>query len=78
LSDVSLIAIVPESECRMPTLMGPVSFFALLASPPAGAAAAALLEAAGLSDWAGPLHPNAAGASAQASKLVQRLINCFS
>ena len=33
-SEVSLMAMVPDSECRMPTLIGPVS--ALGASPAAG------------------------------------------
>jgi hypothetical protein len=39
LSDVSLIAIVPDSEWRIPTLMGPVSFVGLGAGALAAGAA---------------------------------------
>ena len=46
LSDVSLMAMVPESECRMPTLIGPVSALVALSSG-AGAAAGALAVPAG-------------------------------
>lgn len=61
----------------MPTLIGPVSLVAALASGAAAAsgAVAALEEGAGPSDFAaGPLHPTATGASAHASKLIQRVI----
>src|SRR6186713_2606803 len=61
----------------MPTLIGPVSLVAALASGAAAAsgAVAALEEGAGPSDFAaGPLQPMAAGASAHASKLIQRVI----
>src|SRR5438270_12301599 len=50
LSDVSLIAIVPESAWRMPTLIGPLSSAAAGAGAAAGAAAGAVAGAsAGLS-----------------------------
>ena len=38
LSDVSLMAIVPDSECRMPTLIGPLSSAGAAAAGAAGAA----------------------------------------
>ena len=38
LSDVSLMAIVPDSEWRMPTLMGPLSSAGAAAARAAGAA----------------------------------------
>ena len=51
LSDVSLMAIVPESECRMPTLIGPVS--SALAAGAAAAAGAAGASPLGCSSGAG-------------------------
>jgi hypothetical protein len=57
-SDVSLIAIVPDSECRIPTLIvSPVA-----AAGAAGAAADALADA---------VDVDAAGAGAAASSLLQ-------
>src|SRR5690349_9821261 len=47
LSDVSLMAIVPDSECRIPTLIGPLSSAGAAA---AGAAGAAPGAGAGASD----------------------------
>ena len=51
LKDTALMAMVPERECRMPTLMGPVS--GLVVSAGAGAGAAAL-GAAGASFFSHP------------------------
>jgi hypothetical protein len=39
-SDVSLMAIVPDKECRMPTLIGPVSLVGVAAAASTGAGAA--------------------------------------
>src|SRR3954469_24761994 len=62
LSDVSLMAMVPDSECKMPTLIGPVSetLAAAGAAATADAAAGAALVAAAGAASPGPLHPTAA------------------
>src|SRR5215471_20595155 len=55
-SDVSLMAIVPERECRMPTLIGPLSSVAGAAAA-TGAAGAALAGAAAAGVGAGGASP---------------------
>src|SRR5215471_197815 len=55
-SDVSLMAIVPERECRMPTLIGPLSSVAGAAAA-TGAAGAALAGAAVAGAGAGGESP---------------------
>ena len=53
-SDVSLMAMVPDRECRMPTLIGPSSFFSAAAT---GVAATATLVAVS-SSLPLPLQPS--------------------
>src|SRR5688500_13901710 len=62
LSDVSLIAMVPESECKMPTFTGPVSFdLGFAAGASATAPDAAAEGAAGVVVLSpGPLQPQSA------------------
>src|SRR5450631_3140075 len=66
LSDVSLIAIVPDSECKIPTLIGDMSL-PLGASAAAGAAEAAALAlgaaAVVVVSASGPLHPDPTAAT---------------
>src|ERR1700712_5364922 len=61
LRDVSLIAIVPDSECKMPTLIGDMSLLFGASAAAAGAAALALGAAVlVVVSASGPLHPKAA------------------
>jgi hypothetical protein len=64
------MAIMPERECRMPTLIGPVSAAFGAAARAAGAAAAAELEAAGAGAGASLPGPSQAPSSAALTDTV--------
>src|SRR5882724_2752763 len=65
LSDVSLIAMVPDSECKIPTLIGDISLPLGASAATAGAAdvAALALGVAAVVSASGPLHPAPAAAT---------------
>src|SRR5262245_1032951 len=76
-SEVSLIAMVPESECKIPTLIGPVSSAfgaAGAAAAEAASGALALSAGAGADCEAGPLQaPTAAAPRRLITKVAVRI-----